>query len=439
MEKDKAFEIYQYLMESSETQNKTEEVKAEDKQEVKQEETSVKEDFSVVVEKFDKYSSMEVALRSNLLGKYINGEYVIEDKVKAELLKLNKVVDFKSDKGLVCHSNYKDFTFKFVIKVEEMPTFSTAKIYLVEELDYVDEKKEIKTLLESTVGPSDKKFIESVLKGWFVNAEGDDSGNTGKELSTLDAILLKVKTDYAFNKDLLELLSQIYVLRMTALLNKLGEKGQEVLDEFNRVMRDYGVKKPSVLKNYAKLKIILDKIIKDKNISADLKTLAEKEVSEIYRKYYKPMERIFTMEDKEVTIAPPKAKKLENLDDVKKSLDKKEDKAKSAGGGGGKSKGGGGGKSKSYPGAKPLKAGKVQSGGVVIAKIPSPPKTETKSPEKEVKKAENIEVKTVDNSRRDMEIVDVIPNQKDIDTRDMQGQKAKENQRKKNQGKEYTM
>ena len=81
----------------------------------------------------------------------------------------------------------------------------------------------------------------------------------------------------------------------------------------------------------------------------------------------------------------------------------------------------------------------MQSGGVVIAKIPSPPKTETKSPEKEVKKAENIEAKTVDNSRRDMEIVDVIPNQKDIDTRDMQGQKAKENQRKKNQGKEYTM
>mgnify|MGYP005779179973 CR=1 FL=1 len=384
MEKDKAFEIYQYLMESSESQNGTEEVKAEEKQEVKQEETSVKEDFSVVVEKFDKYSSMEVALRSNLLGKYVNGEYVIEDKVKAELLKLNKVVDFKSDKGLVCHSNYKDFTFKFVIKVEEMPTFSTAKIYLVEELDYVDEKKEIKTLLESTVGPSDKKFIESVLKGWFVNAEGDDSGNTGKELSTLDAILLKVKTDYAFNKDLLELLSQIYVLRMTALLNKLGEKGQEVLDEFNRVMRDYGVKKPSVLKNYAKLKIILDKIIKDKNISADLKTLAEKEVAEIYRKYYKPMERIFTMEDKEVTIAPPKAKKLENLDDVKKSLDKKE--GKSAGGGGGKSKGGGGGKSKSYPGAKPLKAGKVQSGGVVIAKIPTPPKVETKPPEKKVEK-----------------------------------------------------
>ena len=384
MEKDKAFEIYQYLMESSESQNGTEEVKAEEKQEVKQEETSVKEDFSVVVEKFDKYSSMEVALRSNLLGKYVNGEYVIEDKVKAELLKLNKVVDFKSDKGLVCHSNYKDFTFKFVIKVEEMPTFSTAKIYLVEELDYVDEKKEIKTLLESTVGPSDKKFIESVLKGWFVNAEGDDSGNTGKELSTLDAILLKVKTDYAFNKDLLELLSQIYVLRMTALLNKLGEKGQEVLDEFNRVMRDYGVKKPSVLKNYAKLKIILDKIIKDKNISADLKTLAEKEVAEIYRKYYKPMERIFTMEDKEVTIAPPKAKKLENLDDVKKSLDKKE--GKSAGGGGGKSKGGGGGKSKSYPGAKPLKAGKVQSGGVVIAKIPTPPKVETNPPEKKVEK-----------------------------------------------------
>ena len=266
------------------SQKETEEVKLEDKQEVKE---PVKEDFSEVVEKFDKYSSMEVVLRSNLLGKYVNGEYTIDDKVKEDLLKLNKIVDVKSDKGLVCHSNYKDYTFKFAIKIEILQTFSTAKIFLVEELDYVDEKEEMRTLLESVVGPSDKKFIEGVLKGWFVNADGENSGNEGKELSTLDAILLKVKTDYAFNKDLLELLSQIYVLRMTALLNKIGEKGQEVLDEFNRVMRDYGVKRPSILKNYAKLKIILDKIIKDKNVSADLKSLAEKEVVEIYKKYYK--------------------------------------------------------------------------------------------------------------------------------------------------------
>ena len=393
--KNKAFEIYQYLLEPS--QKETEEVKTEEKQEVKE---PVKEDFSAVVEKFDKYSSMEVVLRSNLLGKYVNGEYTIDDKVKEDLLKLNKIVDVKSDKGLVCHSNYKDYTFKFAIKIEILQTFSTAKIFLVEELDYVDEKEEMRTLLESVVGPSDKKFIEGVLKGWFVNADGENSGNEGKELSTLDAILLKVKTDYAFNKDLLELLSQIYVLRMTALLNKIGEKGQEVLDEFNRVMREYGVKRPSILKNYAKLKIILDKIIKDKNVSADLKSLAEKEVVEIYKKYYKPMERIFTMEDKEVLIAPPKVKNLENLDEIKKTLDKKEEK--SAGGGGGKSKGGGGGKSKSYPGAKPLKAGKVQAGGVVIAKMPSPPKVEIKPPEKEVEKEKVSKEKPKDNMAIDV-------------------------------------
>ena len=111
--KNKAFEIYQYLMEPS--QKETEEVKTEEKQEVKE---PVKEDFSAVVEKFDKYSSMEVVLRSNLLGKYVNGEYTIDDKVKEDLLKLNKIVDVKSDKGLVCHSNYKDYTFKFAIKIE---------------------------------------------------------------------------------------------------------------------------------------------------------------------------------------------------------------------------------------------------------------------------------------------------------------------------------
>ena len=112
------------------------------------------------------------------------------------------------------------------------------------------------------------------------------------------------------------------------------------------------------------------------------------------------MERIFTMEDKEVLIAPPKVKNLENLDEIKKSLDKKEEK--SAGGGGGKSKGGGGGKSKSYPGAKPLKAGKVQAGGVVIAKIPSPPKVEIKPPEKEVEKEKVSKEKPKDNMAIDV-------------------------------------
>lgn len=328
--------------------------------------------FAEIEEKFKRYSHVEDVLHNGLIGSFVDGKYEIPDELKDDLKKLNKVLASSDGKTLVCHAKYRDFQFNFEVDIERLEIFSTAKLYLLEEKEEEEGAKKFKTLISSEVAPKDINIEKRAMEVWHISLEEEENET---KLSELDSIIIRLSKDRTFGKDLIEILSQLYIFQMLKFLEGVGEAGKEVVKEYNEFVRLIIIKKPSIVNNHVKLKEVLDKMLSENELMVEIKKSHESEIGEIYREFYEPLEKISAKKEKsaEVERAPKAMESTEIMD--------KEVKKKSAG----RSKG----EKPYYP--NPAKPGKVDtlskvnvSGGAGVAKIkptvvktPTPPKVET--------------------------------------------------------------
>ena len=328
--------------------------------------------FAEIEEKFKRYSHVEDVLHNGLIGSFVDGKYEISDELKDDLKKLNKVLASSDGKTLVCHAKYRDFQFNFEVDIERLEIFSTAKLYLLEEKEEEEGAKKFRTLISSEVAPKDINIEKRAMEVWHISLEEEENET---KLSELDSIIIRLSKDRTFGKDLIEILSQLYIFQMLKFLEGVGEAGKEVVKEYNEFVRLIIIKKPSIVNNHVKLKEVLDKMLSENELMVEIKKSHESEIGEIYREFYEPLEKISAKKEKgaEVERAP---KAMESTE-----INSKPEKKKPAG----KSKG----EKPYYP--KPAKPGKVDtsskvnvSGGAGVAKIkptavktPTPPKVET--------------------------------------------------------------
>ena len=251
-------------------------------------------DFAEVEKEFNSFNLMEAKLRNGLLGKIVGGEYKIAPDIAEKLTKLKKIICESWNTGFTCSAKVGENTLRFQVEYDKYETYCNVKLYLIEEYDDINEIKELKTVIGHSVQPGNISFLENVEQEWNIvqNSDDNSSDDDGKTISDVDAVLLGIKNDYLFNKDLLEVLSQIYVLRMTALLGKSGKLGSEVLDEYRALVNKYAIERPAILHSNTMLKMILDRVIKEKNVLPEIKKQNEKELTKIYRDFYEPLERI---------------------------------------------------------------------------------------------------------------------------------------------------
>ena len=292
-------------------------------------------DFAEVEEEFNNFALMETKLRNGLLGKFVDGEYKIAPEIAGTLQKIKKTICESWNNGFTCSAKVGENTIRFQVEYDKYETYCNVKLYLIEEYDDINEIKELKTVIGHSVQPGNISFLENIERDWNIdqNDGENNSDGDGKLISDIDAIFLGLKTDYLFNKDLIEVLSQIYVLRMTALLGKSGALGNEVLDEYRALVNKYAVERPAILHSNAMLKVILDRVIREKNALPEIKKQHEKELTKIYKDFYEPLERINPKEKKmpnvtlTETIGSPKQR-----DKVKEDIGGKapEEKKKSA-------------------------------------------------------------------------------------------------------------
>ena len=345
-----------------------EKISAEEKKE-----ELTQEEFAEIEKKFKKYSDVEDLFHNGLIGYFENGKYVIDDDVKDDLKKINKTLDNKDEKNIWCHAKHHDFIFNFVVEMEKLSAFSTAKLYLLEEKEEDDEIKKFKTLISTEVTSSDVDIEARAMKVWHIFLE--DTPNE-LELSALDSIIIRLSKDRIYGKDLVEVLAQLYNIQMLKFLDGLGESGKEIIKEYNEFVRLMAIKKPSIMNSNVNLKNLLDKILAENELVAKIKVEHAKEIANIYKEFYEPLEKISVKKEKSMeTEKAPRA--VENVE-----MKKEEKKpAKPVG----KSKG----EKPYYP--KPAKPGKVTSfpklkasGGAGVSKIkptelktPTPPKMET--------------------------------------------------------------
>lgn len=338
--------------------------------------------FEDVLKEFEIYSDMENMLRSSLLGYFEGDKYKIKKEIADDLLKLPKVIDEETLGKIVCHTNYKDYTFKFLITYDNFTTYSSARIYLLEDEDRVDEVITHKTLIGESVRPGGKNIADELVFEWNLkkgknDGDGEDGGDPAMEITELDAALLGIKTDYLFNRELMEVLSQIYILRLTNLLKNSGEEGEMILTEYNKLLREYAIKRPIILQKYVMMKHLFDRVIKKNNGIEILKQKNEKELKDALEDFYRPLRKINTryVDGKEVEF--PSIERIKGTPQIEKPAPKKIvekgekpfyiKSAKAA-------------KIDPYKFGKPVEGASIKGGGV--AKF-TPPKVESKPKPKE--------------------------------------------------------
>lgn len=311
---------------------------------------------------------------NHLVGKFRDdGKYYLQNDIKKDLVQMEKEIALVEEGVFYASNSYMNKNFNFKIVVEKLAeNKARAILYLIE--DYLDgqQRGQFSTFVAS---------FEEVINGDFnIKVKTafnlvDSAGDLHEADIPQVAILLHgQKENGIFLDELIELGSQIYVLRMLELLEKVGEKGQEILTDFKEAQKKMEEEESkeeksdqkkkskkdividmSVNKKYTKLRKILDQSIqkhggyeklpiKKEDLQKNLKTFVEpvKKVEEMRKNYHGHI----------VEFSGKKAPKTEKAMPQTKPSAKTVGKSSSSAGsssGGGKS---GGNKAKAKPKAK---------------------------------------------------------------------------------------
>lgn len=335
---------------------------------------------------------------NHLLGKFTDdGKYYLQNEIKKDLVQMEKEISLMEEGVFYASNSYLKKTFNFKIVVEKIEeNRARAILYLLE--DYLDgrQRGQFTTFVAS---------FEEIVNGDFnIKVKSafnllDTCGDLHENDIPQVAILLQGQRENGiFLDELIELGSQIYVLRMLELLESAGEKGKEILKEFKEEQRKIEeeegkeenqpqkkskkdiVVDMTVKKKYTQLRNVLDKAIekhggleklpiKKEEIKKNLKTFVEpvKKVEEMRKNYHG---HIVEFSGKK---APKPEKAMPQTKPSAKTAGKSSSSAGSSSGGdkpkakaGGKPKAKSGGKKKAKGNEAKIKIPSYASGGRVI-------------------------------------------------------------------------
>ena len=335
---------------------------------------------------------------NHLLGKFTDdGKYYLQNEIKKDLVRMEKEISLMEEGVFYASNSYLKKTFNFKIVVEKIEeNRARAILYLLE--DYLDgrQRGQFTTFVAS---------FEEIVNGDFnIKVKSafnllDTCGDLHENDIPQVAILLQGQRENGiFLDELIELGSQIYVLRMLELLESAGEKGKEILKEFKEEQRKIEEEESkeenqpqkkskkdivvdmTVKKKYTQLRNVLDKAIekhggleklpiKKEEIKKNLKTFVEpvKKVEEMRKNYHG---HIVEFSGKK---APKPEKAMPQTKPSAKTAGKSSSSAGSSSGGGkpkakagGKPKAKGGGKKKAKSNEAKIKIPSYASGGRVI-------------------------------------------------------------------------
>ena len=294
--------------------------------------------------------------RDNLLGQFsADGSYKISDeKILNVLAKLPKLFGEKTDNSIYASTKFSkvNVVLNFKVELDIQPSFCKAKLFLIEIEHGIEEDKKHLTQLGEIEDIYSPDFADKACLQWNILKEV-----TVFEKNEVEDYLYNQNEERLFAKELTEVLSQLYLVRLLKLLEGSGEIGQKVSAEYRALVEKFIQKDPSLAQDNTFLKRVLDYVIVKNKVLPEL--LKNPEIATVFAGYSTPLANI-----RDKTFAPPvveisKETKREEKKEVKsiskpakkKSKgggEKKADKGKSKGGGGGKksdkgkSKGGGG-------------------------------------------------------------------------------------------------
>ncbi len=224
---------------------------------------------------------------NNLLGKYVGEEYKLSDEMRLKLLTLPKRFGEVEGSTAYVSTRVGEFVLNFKIEFDMNPSFCKSKLYLIEVENGWDEE-DIKhlTLLDEDEQIYHPEYRKLMFERW--NVYYDVSAFSKDE--EMYSYLHMQNEEFLFSKELIEVLSQLYVVRMLALLDKMGEVGQKVRLEFKMKMEMQLNNDPSYSTNYTMQKRMLDKMLYKNNAMPEI--LNSEEGRKILTGYSGPLKNL---------------------------------------------------------------------------------------------------------------------------------------------------
>ena len=315
------------------------------------------------------------------------GQYIINEKIRRDLALLPKELAQNGYNLIEAWSHVSGKDLFFNIEIEEENQTQIASLYLIEKVSGYKNLQILKSFIAKIVQPKSDNFQDKARRVFNVQ----DSLKMIDEGQFLNLVLqIQARIDYWFAlQDIVDMSSQIYVLRMLNLLENEGELGQKVLKEYTHRMKLEGLDNNSKHR-YLTLRKILDDIIENFGGENEIFKNNIQEVKSIKAEFSTPIKKVEEIRQKQTT--RHFAKKNEKTSPVKS-----EEKPKTAGKTAGKSakkadKKGGGKKDKKdkKKKEKKKKEEKKSSGGGGSSKKIEKSEVKSSAPVRPAEKTEGI-------------------------------------------------
>ncbi len=240
--------------------------------------------------------------RDNLLGNYSKGEYDIPDELKAELLKIPKKFGEIEENIARVSTILGRFVLNFKIVFTIDPDVCNAKLYFIEIEHDIDDDIKHETLLDEFEQEHTFEFRKIVFEKWHVFYDDDVLVKD----SLLKNYLHMQEEENLFFGELEMILSQLFVVRMLAFLDKMGELGEKIRFDFKLAMEKYLAKDPKFAQNFAFQKRLLDMFIAKHGALAVI--AKDEEGAKILLGYSTPLKNVRDKTYSSPVVEPRKAK-----------------------------------------------------------------------------------------------------------------------------------
>lgn len=212
---------------------------------------------------FDDISLYQAKRENLLLGEFsADGKYALkDDTLLQDLVSMPKVLQERVDNVVYAYTKYNSHHLNFKIDLDISESYCSAEIFLIEIEQRPDEDIKHLTSLGNLVEMYSPSFKDNVYKAWNINLQEtplDKDDVVFKALKELDG-------EHNFSKELVEILSQLYVVRMLKLLDDCGTLGLKIQGDYRALVEELLRKDPSLAQDYTRLKQLLDKMIAKHN------------------------------------------------------------------------------------------------------------------------------------------------------------------------------
>lgn len=249
------------------------------------------------IDKYLTFERNEMIKGTVLLGTFDkDNKYILSKEIKEDLITAQKFVRETQEDCIYVSLPLEMITLSLKLVLDQEDEQSTADLFLVEYLD----DEEIESYIASYEDDSSNSFVSEAKEAFNIFDEEESIVKEG-----VDSILSKIKANKFSSNDrdfIIEMYSELYLLRMLEILKQQGNWGEEIINEYNKIIQEKKLTALGTKNLYSKLRKNLNKTIEAHGGIKEILS-RDNEALRAVSEFIKPIEE-FEKFEKEMIHAP---------------------------------------------------------------------------------------------------------------------------------------